>query len=190
MDELELAQLKDRILEYILNKDNSKEEDVFKALNKPTNHIDQFREVALNIFKHHHKYFKMRQGFQYDVNDSGTIYYKTDLTKPFLLIGGFTGVYEQMEKDLLMERKVKKASDKKTLYWWIPIAVSFLSLCFAVYPLLRKPTEVTQDEIKTIHNKIDSLRSNFKKENDKLKEQLYEAELLIAVYESDSLILK
>ncbi|SFR65207.1 hypothetical protein [Maribacter stanieri] len=183
MDELELAQVKDRILRYLLDNDNSKAEDVFKALDKPTNHIDQFREVALDMFRHDHKYFKIRQGLQYDENDSGTIYYKTDLTKPFLEIGGFTSIYEQREKDLLMERKVKKASDKKTLYWWVPIAVSFLSLCFAVYPLTRKHTEVTKDEIKTIHNKIDSLRSDFKKENTELKEKLYKAELMISVYE-------
>ncbi|SNR64261.1 hypothetical protein SAMN04488009_2918 [Maribacter sedimenticola] len=183
MDELGIAQLKDRILTYVMNHNNSKAENVYKALGNPMNDIDKFRDVAQNIFTHHHKYFKIRQGIQYDQNDSGIIYYKTDLTKSFLKIGGFTSLYEQNEKDLHMERKVKKASNKKTLYWWVPIVISSMSLLFSSYSILTKKSDITQEEINSINNKIDSLKSDFKKENNKLKEQLLKSDLLIAVYE-------
>ncbi|APA65647.1 hypothetical protein [Maribacter sp. 1_2014MBL_MicDiv] len=187
MNELESVQLKDRILEYLLENDNSKAEKVYKALDNPFNNFEQFRIVAQDMFIHHHKYFKIRQGFQFDENDSGKIYYITNLTKSFIEVGGFTAIYDQKERDLLIEQKVKKASDKKTLYWWVPITISALSLCFSAYAISRNSIGVTQKEIKEVNNKIDSLKSNFKKENDKLKSRIYEAEMLIAVYENDSI---
>jgi hypothetical protein len=65
-----------------------------------------------------------------------------------------------------------------------------VSTLVAIASLIKSSNSVSSSELNDIKTEIDSLRMDFKKENDELKDRIYKAEMLIAIYESDSLILK
>ncbi|QCW98708.1 hypothetical protein FGM00_00680 [Aggregatimonas sangjinii] len=133
------------------------------------------------------------------------IWSSTDFTKDLIDAGGFVNMYESdLEADVEAERLARQEQRKSKLQeenlalsnelnrqrlktHWIPIAVSVISLCLAAYSLFTPSTDVTQDELQKVRDEVERLRMDFKKENDDLKERLYEAEMMIAVYESDSL---
>ena len=168
----------------ILENEVSNEKDVFEALGKPLKHLRFFQDFTTEMFKHDHKYFLRHKRPQSELKDPIFDLYKTDQTKPFLDKGGFVGIYEDTKKKLEKKEKVKKAADKKTLYWWLPIAVSLISTMVAIVSLIQSSNSVSQSDIELIQHNIDNLKSDYKKENDELKERIYKAELLIAVYES------
>lgn len=91
-----------------------------------------------------------------------------------------------MKKELEKKEKVKKVADKQTLYWWLPIGVSLISAIVAIVSLIKSSNSVSQSDIELILHNIDRLKFDYKKENDELKERIYKAELLIAVYESEA----
>jgi len=184
MDNLEVAQLKDKILRYVVVNDVSNEKDVFEALGKPLKHLRLFQEFTTEMFRHDNKYFLRHERPQSELKDPIFDLYKTAQTKPFLDNGGFVGIYKDTKKELEKNAKVKKAADKKTLYWWLPIAVSLISAMVAIVSLIKSSNSVSHSDIELIRYNIDRLKSDYKKENDELKERIYKAELLIAVYES------
>lgn len=186
MDDFEIAQLKDKILRYVVENDVSNEMDVFEALDKPLKHVRLFQDFTTEMFRHDHKYFLRHERPQSELKDPIFDLYMTDQTKPFLDKGGFVGIYEDTKKELEEKEKVKKAANKQTLYWWLPIGVSIMSTIVAIFSLIKSSNSVSQSDIELIQYNIDSLKSDFKKENDKLKERIYKAELLIAVYESEA----
>lgn len=184
MDDFEIAQLKDRILQYLVENDVSNEKDVFEALGKPLKHPRLFQEFTAKMFGQDHKYCFRHERPQSELKDPIFDLYKTAQTKPFLDNGGFVGIYKDTKKELEKKEKVKKAADKQTLNWWLPIAISLISAMVAIVSLIQSSNSVSQSDIELIQYNIDRLKSDYKKENDELKERIYKAELLIAVYES------
>lgn len=185
MDDFKIAQLKDKILQYLVENDVSNEKEVFEALGKPLKHLRLFQDFTTEMLRHDNNFFLRHKRPQSELKDPIFDLYKTDQTKSFLDKGGFVGIYKDTKKELEKKEKVKKAADKQTLNWWLPIAVSLISAIVAIVSLIQSSNSVSQSDIELIQYNIDRLKSDYKKENDELKERIYKAELLIAVYESE-----
>ena len=110
--------------------------------------------------------------------DKNRFYSKTEKSKVFLDKGGFVGIYN---------KQISREKKEKLLRYYTPIIISAISLVIATASYFGPSDNVTQDqlnkEVKTVQDSVERLRMDFKKENDELKERLYEAEMLIAVYE-------
>ena len=198
MDEKELAHFKDDILRLFVDKKNGA--DIYwlvhqinmEGLNREyiesvLEDIDEWDLNVLQVIRNERYYMQ-----------------PTPLTKKFLDQGGFVNQYESdLEADLQaasisnQENKIRDLQEEnltlsnqvatmKIKTYWFPIIISSLSAIIAIvslfYPI---PDTVSKPELQELRNEVDSLRIEFKKENDELKEKLYEAELLIAVYESE-----
>ena len=91
----------------------------------------------------------------------------------------------QEEKPIVETRKVK--IDHKP-YWISGISV-LIAISSLIYTVTRPSNSVSQEQydakIESIEKDLQQLRIDFKQENDELKDRLYKAEMLIAVYESE-----
>lgn len=203
MDGLELAKLKDEILDFgirVLNGHvnpnlfrnengipykNHEEEIVYShAIQRACEEIAAYGNNIVSTFE-----------------DSKDSFVCGQMTEKFLDDGGFVTQYNKeakamrnMNHGILQDKRLKDLTEKnlnlKNKTYWLPIAISIVSLGFAAYSLLKPSNNVPQEQYDTkmesIEKDIQQLRIDFKQENDKLKDRLYKAELLIAVYESDS----
>ena len=198
MDEKELAHFKDDILRLLVDKDLGADINWLAAklkivganrdyLKTVLDEIDDWNINVLHVTRNERYYMQ-----------------PTPLTKKFLAIGGFVNQYESdLEADLQaaaisnQENKIRDLQEEnltlsnqvatmKIKTYWFPIILSSLSAIIAIaslfYPI---PDTDLKPELQELKDKVDSLRLDFRKENDDLKERLYEAELLIAVYEGE-----
>lgn len=88
MNELEKAKVKDKILRFLLRNRNCEQYRLYIALDRPTREIDDFFNLALEMYRDDHKYFKIQYLF------GKVTYDKTELTAIFIKNGGFTGIIE------------------------------------------------------------------------------------------------
>lgn len=185
MDDKELAEFKDSILRLILDKkfgaDTSWLFHQFDIEGLTTSFLERVLDEINNWDR---DILQLTKDKQY------THLVRTPLTKKFLDNGGFVKQYESdLEADLETEKlnrqtqRIKDLEERKLSRYWIPIVISIVSTLVAVASLIKTSNSVSQSELKTIQDNIDSLKSDFKKENDKLKSRIYEAEMLIAVYD-------
>lgn len=127
--------------------------------------------------------------------------------KELLDLGGFTKQYE-LEVENIKEGIQKKRDDiklqelqkenlqlinrlnkQKLKTHWIPIIISLLGLVTALASFFRPSNDVSKEQLETkierIENELEELRTDYKEQNDKLKDDLYKADMLISTYESD-----
>ncbi|MFX0555819.1 hypothetical protein ACOCEA_03430 [Maribacter sp. CXY002] len=205
MEGKERAELKNKILEFLLSLDgNYHNTHIYSKMGKPVNSIDHFDEILDEMIIDGRRYV--------DYNKSDGIFYlgRNNFTEEFLHNGGFVNMYEneleaqiqvnsianqeQAIRDLTQEnlKLSNQVANMKLKTYLIPLIISGISAAIAfaslIYVIYINSSKVSQFELRTIESKIDSIKIDFKKENEKLKSRIYEAEMLIAVYESDSLI--
>ncbi len=194
MEELERAKLRDAILSYLLENGSVRQEVVFEALDRPLRSIEAFDDFTLDMFRHYHKYFKMKSVPSKNPSKRISFLEATNKTRGFLGNGGFVGIVSERKRELLEIKKVKKATDKKTLMdarlWWLPYIISGLSFCVAALAYFRPPDNTLQDEINKRLERLEynqkNLENSLQKDIKSLREELYEAEMLISVYEEKS----
>ncbi|MFS4456680.1 hypothetical protein [Maribacter sp. 2304DJ31-5] len=196
MNGLEKAKLKDKILNFAIVKKSQWEveelwEDKFKH-GYSIRHIESIvEEILIELPEVLDKY----------PQPGSKNYYLKSSPKDFLDWGGFVSLYEvsQIEnKDVYDKikledeiRKLQKISlEQKTKTHYLPIVISIISLGFAAYSLLKPFDSVPQEQydikMKSIKKELKQIKVDFKQKNDELKDRLSKAEMLIAVYESDS----
>ncbi|QLG46032.1 hypothetical protein [Costertonia aggregata] len=191
MNGLERAKLKDEILSYVLENGRCTDDELFKALGKPMEYIEDFHDLTLDIYIHYHIYFNMETRKSMVSNKKEISYDKTDKTHIFLKQGGCTAIEKKHIKEMNIEKNVKRASNKKTIvdakYWWLPYAISGLSLLFAGWAAFKPaPNPPTKDEpLIEIQDRMDYIEGILMKQNDSLKNEIYEANLLIDSYEKE-----
>ena len=200
MEEKNRAEFKNSILDFLLGLDGNYHNDfIYSNMGKPVNSQDHFDEILYEMIDEGERYLYY--------NNTGGMFYlgSNSFTEEFLKAGGFVTMYESnLEADLQatsianQEQTIRNLTEQnltlsnqvaamKLKTHLIPLVISGLSAIVAIGSLFYpKSNNVSLSEIKTIHNKLDSLRMDFKKENEELKSRLYEAEMMIAVYE-DSL---
>lgn len=203
MEGLKRAKLKNKILDWLTCNHGAYSTDtIYKKMAKPVKSESHFNEIVSEMCNDGSKYF--------DYNDDGTWNFlsSNDFTQEFLDNGGFVNQYESdLEADLEatansnQEGKIRDLQEEnltlsnqvammKIKTYWFPIIVSAIGALTAIgsliYTINQATETVSKTELQELKNEVDSLRIEFKKENDDLKERLYEAELLIAVYEGDS----
>jgi hypothetical protein len=203
MDDKELAEFKDNILKLIADKEHGADINWL---------VHQFKIKGLNR-SYLEKVLEAIDDFEKDVLHliRGERYYlqRTPLTLKFLDKGGFLNQYEsdveadleamaisnqeQTIRDLTQEnlKLANQVSSMKLKTYFIPLIISGISAIMAIGSLLfafsQSTNRVERSELKSIQNEIEVLQSDFKKDNQELKSRLYEAEMLIAVYEEDSI---
>ena len=193
MDGIELAQFKDDTLKYLITIDGDYlTEYVYSKMGNPTKTQDHFDEIITQMKREAGRYFAYSK-------DSGMIYIgSNNFTKEFLDKGGFVNMYEsELEAELQaaslaeQDRRIKDLEERKLKNYWWPIIISAISAVVALgssaFAIHSNSNSVSRSELKTIQKNIKTLETDFKKENDELKSRIYEAEMLIAVYESDSI---
>lgn len=204
MEGKERAILKNQVLEFLLPIDgNPHNNHIYSKMGKPVKSLAHFDEILNEIIREGERYVYY--------NKSGGMFYlgSNNFTEEFLQNGGFVNMYEreleaQIQADSIanQEQTIRNLTEEnlslsnqvanmKLKTYTIPLIISGVSAAVAIGSLLSSiytsSSKVSQSELRTIEHKIDSLRIDFEKENDKLKSRIFEAEMLIAVYESDSL---
>ncbi|MDF4204031.1 hypothetical protein PXD56_13745 [Maribacter sp. SA7] len=204
MEGKERAELKNKILEFLLPIDGNPHNDhIYSKMGKPVKSLAHFDIILDEIIREGERYIYY--------NKSGGMFYlgSNNFTEEFLMAGGFVNMYEsELEAELQaasianQEQAIRNLTEEnlslsnqvanmKLKTYLIPLIISGVSAAVAIISLVvaskSNSNSSSQSEIRNIENKIDSLRIDFKKDNDILKDRIYEAEMLIAVYESDSL---
>lgn len=128
-------------------------------------HLNRFVE---NMYNNAHEYFEFE-----NLNGVPIIHLKAnEFTEDFLEGGGFVTLHEEIVKtnrkqleDAIKEKDYQKLHGENLLLTtklnkqrlkthWIPIVVSFISLAFAAYSLLKPSNSISQDVLDT---KVESL---------------------------------
>lgn len=200
MDDIVRARLKDEILKFAIAHKNSF--DYCTLVDFPTLKIHPSDSLDFLVIEIAREHPNVLSSHTYTVKSlPKTVYEMTPLTETFFQNGGFLGLYNKEEKELKEQDEIlrlqkgnlelsSKLNKQKLKTHYIPIAISVISLLFAAYSLLKPSNNVPQEQYNTkmesIEEDIEQLRIDFKHENDELKDRLYKAEMLIAVYESYS----
>ena len=205
MEGRERAELKNRVLRFLLKNDRDyRPKAIYRSLNSPVKFLEHFIELLEEMCQEASKYFDC------DVRDDGSIWVlkQNEFTLEFLEAGGFINQYEsdleavqEMNRLAVQEERFKGLEEKNLLLGnrlaeqklkthWIPITISLIGLGVAIASYFRPSDNVTREELnqelQKVQDTIQQLKTDFKNENEELKERVYEAEMLIAVYE-DSL---
>tara|TARA_R110002051_G_scaffold295992_1_gene361957 strand:- start:5095 stop:5688 length:594 start_codon:yes stop_codon:yes gene_type:complete len=195
MEGSELARFKDNVLEELLkHSDKIDALSLYKQIGEPLDNYNHFETIVEEMLEHFKRYI---QGD----NSTGRLYIiATVETKQFLKEGGFVlrrkkeieanGNLTEMALrpgriERLTEERLKQ-DIRKNKYWWMPIAVSIVSVAIAIASYFRPSNNITKDKFKELQDEVEGLRIDFNEENNNLKDRLYKAEMLIAVYESDT----
>lgn len=199
MEDKELAELKDIILKWLIEYGSGDLETINNQLGKPMVDESHLRELIEDMRIDGGKYF------DYLEDNPFYVVSKNDLTKIFLDKGGFVNQYESdLEADIEAEKLNKRDERLKSLQeqnldlanqlsilklktHMLPIIISFLSLAFAAFALFKPSDTISKQDFRDFQDNVEKLKIDFKKENDNLKVRLKNAEMLIAIYESDSL---
>ena len=190
MDKKGLAQLKDEILKLLVDKEHGADINwLIVKLNKEWLNRDYLETVLDEIDDWDYNVLHVIRNERYYMQP-------TPLTQEFLDNGGFVNQYESdLEADIEAEmlrqqtRRIKDLEEKKLRNYRIPIIVSIISAVTAIgsliYTINKSTDTVSKSELQELKNEVDSLRIEFKKENDSIRNRLYEAEMMIAVYEGE-----
>ena len=202
MEGKQRAELKNQVLEFLLNKEGSYSNDyIYSEMGEPTISQAHFDELLKEMKNEAVRYFVYndRRGYIFAGSNS--------FTNEFLVKGGFVNMYEsELEADLQavsiqnQEREIRDLQQENLILsnqvaamkiktYWLPIIISAISAVVAVgsliYAINSNSNSVSRSELETIQNNMDSLRSDFLKENDELKEKLFKAEMWISVLEEE-----
>ncbi len=206
MDEVLRVTAKDEILKFVLGYDGANNVFIAKNLFKNKIGSEEVKKLCYEIVE----YDKFLLDIQVDKDI--IVVRGNDLTKKFLKEEKFYFIefkktagkfmkefkkneFQKNENELRDLQKVNlkltnKLNRQKLKTHYIPIVISIISLSFAAYTLLKPSNNVPQEQydtkMKSIEKDIQQLRNDFKQENDELKDRLYKAEMLIAVYESET----
>ncbi|HDZ15513.1 hypothetical protein LCGC14_1191590 [marine sediment metagenome] len=204
MTKQEIAKAKDSILKFML--DNTK---INRAVFANDSYYDQ-RDFWSKLFDRKISSETIDRFISQIINYPDTIVSNfkesgiqpNELTKTFLDEGGFVGLYEKERKKIIDLENAKtvialkntrqaKLAKWQIITFWPLFVLGIFGGVYSAIDMLESNENISVDKynsnISEIKKKIDSLRINFKQENNQLEERLYEAEMLIAVYESDSL---
>lgn len=189
MDDKSKAQLKDKVLEHLLNtKSGSQHTYIYNNLLHPKLNANFLKSILEEIFDFDNSIIELEIGHTHYANS-------TSSTQAFLDKGGFTKIYEveqQNKKDQELRsqeaeeaEKVSRKLDKKNLqlaertikYFWIPIGISVLGLLAAILiSVLTASNNVNEDDYNTkidsIENALEQLKTDSKEENEVLLERI------------------
>ncbi len=196
MTNYKIAVKKDKILQFLLTQPNgtsniSISEELFKNETGETEVTVLLNEMVKDVpllFK----IIETRDGVAVHPNDLTKKYAELDnfFTSQVLEIAVTNlkkGEKDKFEKEIVLLQK--KNLEQKVKTHWMPIAISIISLVFAAYSLLKPtnnvPPEQYDTKIESIEKELQQLRIDFKQENEELKDRLYKAEMLIAIYEDE-----
>ena len=209
MEGKELAEFKNKILSKLLwhelqvlklSDDGITIKRLYKLMEEPMEDFGSFWALIADMGRDFNKYIEVT----YLKSSNNPRAKATIHTLPFLKRGGFVKQWEinreadnealnlatqnQNLKDL--QEKNLILSNRELKYFSIPlfasiasVIISGISLFFSIHASSKS---VSPAELQTVKDEIKGVRDDFKKENDVLKDRLYKAEILIAVYEGDS----
>jgi len=185
MDDKVRASYKDEILNYlILEKPRAiGVKDIVRIVFKNAITPEQVAELCDDMLYDDADIIIKGPGF------SEASYGATDMAEEFIIkYGGYTSHYigqknlEHQERVKGYERnnlqdEINRLQKRNLTFFWVPIAISVIALIWSIL----KPSNDT-DRLDKIEDRIELLE----KENAQLKEELYKAEMMLKVYESES----
>lgn len=182
MEGLERAKLKDRILSFLLEHNNSSwgNNALYERLGKPTNSQAHLIDVIGEMIDKAGKYF------DYTGNETfGYTITANDFTQEFLDDGGFVGEYnkqveavKKLNENIMRESKVKELEEielKQKIRnnrYALPLSITSIlialgSLLYTIF--LPKPEKGSDGQLKAIQERMDYMEVNWKKEKDSIK---------------------
>lgn len=202
MEGRELAKLMDRILDEVLIKDYESEK-LFKTLGEPVASHEHFLEVIDKMDAISPKSFEVRE---IATLDKRYLFSTTAFAQDFKENGGFIAEYDKetesarkMNLASLRASKIEEMSEReleqkiRNNKWAIPISIAsiLIATCGLLWSIFKPSdnnlTNELQKKIERLEYNQQQLEKGLENENKALKEKLYEAEMMIDIYESDSL---
>lgn len=191
MEGRELAVFKNDVL-YFLNTFGSETvgvDFIFNKMKHPLNNERQLLDILVQMTK------EEPENLDFDPDGNPPDWFSAnDNTIIFLNKGGFLIRYEKHQKTAKtiinkdrQDQRIKDLEERNLKAFPWPIIISGISAAIALGSLYINSNSVSRSELKTIQKSIDSLRSDFIKENYELKEKLFKAEMWISVLEEDSI---
>lgn len=192
MEERKQAELKDRILKYLMENENTETSIILNHI--PKINTDVFEEIIselvdLNLIE---TVARTKSGHRIKITYKGS---------KLLYKGGFMEQYESEDEaentrrilELEEQGRTRKRDEHLELNTeltkqelkthWIPIFISIIGLGIAIASYFRPYKVETDVDILKRIEKLETNQKQFKKANDSLKNELYKAELVIRVYE-------
>lgn len=191
MEGLEKAQLKDRILRELPLLEMN-ETEFYENLGKPVKSMAHFKAILEEIKNYNSQFIETSFIFS---KNSRTVICKTAIASIFLESDSFTAIFEreqaeEIARDRRLAKKHKeeqirtekekidlKNAKRHSKTFWMPIAISIISLCFAGYALFKPSDNVNEEEYNTkidsIENELEQLKIDSKEENEVLLERIH-----------------
>jgi len=182
MREIDKARFKDSILKYLVDNDSScNNEHIAKDLFKDKIGKGTVRKLCFEINDYDKHILR--------IVDEGNfvIAIPNDYTKVFLEKGGFSQIYKDdtYESERLKKRTIKKERREAVLdnlkIFGIILSIP-ISICSLIISLKESPLDKRFDGI---NKKVEDFEHRLIRENDSLRNRLYEANLLLKTYEGD-----
>lgn len=199
MEGLERAEIKDNILSYLNEFGKSSKTD-FSGQYKGGSAISNFESVfeellgsgyieTVSLTKDSHRVKITYNGEKILESGGFVVEYENtvEVNRKFMEAATIDGDIKKLQvKNLELTNKL---NNRKLKTHYVPIIVSLVSLAIAAYSLLKPSDSVSQEvldtKVESLEGQIKQLEKDLKKENGDLKDRLYKAELLIAVYEEE-----
>jgi hypothetical protein len=120
-------------------------------------------------------------------------------TQGFIDSGGFVALYEKEVEAALKSSKIEELTETELKQkirnnrWSLPLSITgiVIALGTLVWSIYSSYNNVTEEQlnpkINSIQSRLQQLENGLQKERDSLKEELYKAEIIIAIYEKDNI---